>query len=242
MAAVPAAARLTEAHRLAQSRLGAQTIQQMRAIWPILDVEDLDGSFDRWLDAAVRVIRAQRSVSSTLGANYLRAFKVLELGRASATVPTVLDAGAVIDQLATSLLVTGPVKVKQALSRGLSPAAAMSDGEASSAAAAMRHTLDGGRNTIIDSTDADREALGWARATSGSPCHFCAMLASRGPVYTKDSGNFEAHDHCSCSTEPVYRDDAAWPPGSERYADLWREAKQLDGDTTSNFRRLIEAE
>jgi hypothetical protein len=30
------------------------------------------------------------------------------------------------------------------------------------------------------------------------------MLAGRGSVYSADTAEFEAHDHCGCSAEPVY--------------------------------------
>jgi hypothetical protein len=35
-------------------------------------------------------------------------------------------------------------------------------------------------------------------------CDFCEMLADRGAVYGEASADFEAHDHCSCSAEPVF--------------------------------------
>jgi hypothetical protein len=66
------------------------------------------------------------------------------------------------------------------------------------------------------------------------------MIAGRGPVYkSDDSAGFEAHDSCSCSAEPVYREGSAWPAGSEQYASLWQEAREEPGDTTANFRRLL---
>lgn len=237
MAAVPAAARLTEAHRIAQTRLGAQTVAAMRAIWPLLDPNDLDRSTRRWLTAAMPVIRSQRTTSSRLAANYLRTFKAIEIGGVQA--PVVLNETVAIAQLSTSLAVTGPIHVKQAMSRGVSVVQAMKTAEATSAAAAMRLSLDAGRGTVLRSIRADDEALGYARAASGNACAFCAMLASRGPVYGEESVDFAAHDHCSCGFEPVYRDDSPWPAGSERYRDMWQESKAADGDTLSNFRRAV---
>lgn len=73
---------------------------------------------------------------------------------------------------------------------------------------------------------ADRRALGWARATSGDPCSFCTMLASRGPVFGERSGSFESHDHCACDLEPVYSRNQEWPQGSPGYQRLWREATE----------------
>lgn len=240
MAATREAQRLTEAHRLTQARLGARVAAQILTTWPLLDLDALDGSFDRWLRAVLPIIENQHATSARLGANYLDLFKKLELGSA-ARVPLVL-AELSREAAATSLLVTGPITVKSSLTRGLTLDRAADVARTRVAGTAFRHVLEGGRSTISDSIEADRQAHGYARATSGSPCHFCAMIASRGPVFKDEgSGAFQAHDHCSCTLEPVYRRDAAWPAGSQRYRELWNEAKAAEGDTAINFRHLIEA-
>ena len=82
-------------------------------------------------------------------------------------------------------------------------------------AAGARHVGNGAREQIQDSAKADRRAIGWIRVTSGEPCYFCAMLASRGPVYSVDSfddsdalfdgaGHHKVHDNCGCSMRQVY--------------------------------------
>lgn len=72
--------------------------------------------------------------------------------------------------------------------------------------------LDTGRHTVIDTIASDRHARGWARVTEPNPCYFCALLATRGAVYTKESGSFEAHDHCRCHVEPVF---TAYEPSAQ---------------------------
>jgi hypothetical protein len=52
---------------------------------------------------------------------------------------------------------------------------------------AARIALDGGRTTTLDTVKADPAAVGWWRMTDGDPCHFCAMLASRGIVFKEHS-------------------------------------------------------
>ncbi len=205
MAATVEAARLTEAHRLAQVRLGARVVQAMRAAWPLLDVDDLDRSFERWLRTATVIIGGQRTVSARLAANYVQTFKALELGPSARTTPIVLAETAPADAVMTSMMVTGPASVKSAISRGVQSVKAMEVAEARSAAAAMRHALNGGRDTITGTLAADRDALGWRRVTSGNACDFCSMLAGRGVVYRADSAAFNAHDACGCSAEPAYR-------------------------------------
>lgn len=205
MAATLEARRLTEAHRLAQVRLGAQTVQAMRIVWPLLAVDNLDGTFDRWLSASRLVVDGQRRVSARLAANYLSTFKMLELGPTATAVPLVLAEATPVAAVTTSLAVTGPASVKAALNRGVQAAKAMEVAEARTSAAAMRHVLNGGRETITGSLQSDREARGWRRVTSGKACDFCSMLAGRGAVFGADSVQFHAHDACSCSAEPAYR-------------------------------------
>lgn len=238
MASTPEARRLTEVHRQAQLRLGAQTVQQMRAAWRLVDFDDLDGTVPGWLRVAQPLIDRQHRASTTLAANYYTTFRRLEFDPESRFAPSLagqLDPQAVI----TSLNVTGPSTVKRATSQGKSSMSAMSLGEARTSSAAMRHALAGGRNTIIRSIQFDRSALGFARATSGSACAFCAMLASRGPVYSKATVDFETHDGCGCTAEPVYSRNAAWPAGSEDYKTLWDEVASGDPDPLNAFRRAL---
>jgi hypothetical protein len=43
------------------------------------------------------------------------------------------------------------------------------------------------------------------RVLGGAGCDFCQMLAGRGEVYSAETADFEAHDHCGCTAEPIYR-------------------------------------
>lgn len=199
-----AARRLTEAHRLAQVRLGAQTVQQMRTIWPLLDPASLDRTFTGWLRAAVPVVGRQRSTSARLAANYLTTFRAIELGADVAPIVAALSEVVDTEQLATSLLVTGPLSIKRAMSRSIPIARALDVAESSSSASAMRLALNGGRETLVNTINRDPEARGWTRVTSAKACDFCSMLAGRGGVYTEASGDFQAHDGCNCSVEAAY--------------------------------------
>lgn len=250
MASSEAAAQLTEGHRLAQARIAAQTARLLHSTWPLLDPTDLDATVGRWLRVIVPLVSRQRRQSVLLAGQYLRAFRAVELGVESTYVP-VLDVPDELRAITTSLTVTGPVSIKDQARRLVPVARAAEVAEAKVVGAAMRHTLNGGRGAILDSVKADRRALGYARSTSGKPCSFCAMLASRGPVYKDDSfdssdarftgfGDAKVHDRCYCSLEPVYRRDADWPAGGRHYQQMWDEAKRMDGDTAINFRRLME--
>lgn len=204
MAATREGARLTEAHRVAQLRLGADVIRQMLAAFPLLDGTDLDGSFERWLRVVLPVIQAQRTTSARLAGNYLTTFRTLELGVAAGQLSPQLAEAAPVDAVTTSLLVTGPAAIKSAISRGISLPAAMQTAQTTVARAGMRHVLNGGRETITATARNDPRSGGWARVTSGKACEFCSMLAGRGAVYGEASADFQAHDGCSCSAEPAF--------------------------------------
>ena len=205
MASTLEARRLSEAHRLAQARLGAETVRSTFAAFPLLDGEDLDGTFERWLRAVLPIIQTQRSTSARLAANYLTTFRALELGVTGERIAPVLAEAAPIQAVTTSMIVTGPAAVKSNVGRGMALQTAMQTAQATAARAAMRHVLNGGRETITATTRNDRRARGWQRVTSGRACSFCSLLATRGAVYGEDTADFQAHDGCSCSAEPVYR-------------------------------------
>lgn len=80
------------------------------------------------------------------------------------------------------------------------------------AGAVDKLVLDVGRNTIIDNVAADKHAKAWARVPEPGACYFCALLATRGAVYTEQSADFKTHDHCRCQPEPVF---TAYEPSAQ---------------------------
>ena len=82
-----------------------------------------------------------------------------------------------------------------------------------------REVMEAGRQVV------QRSSTRWRRVTDGAPCGFCAMLASRGPVYTSqdtaDGGRY--HGRCGCSAEPFDGDPSDWVPSEaeQRYIDAY---------------------
>lgn len=94
-----------------------------------------------------------------------------------------------------------------------------------------RHAQQAGREAVEDTANASGPIVGWARVLSGSEnCAFCAMLASRGPVYrsehvakfTNIAGTGTYHDGCDCQAVLV-RKGVPWlgSKESERLSELW---------------------
>lgn len=237
-----AAARLTEAHRLTQVRLAAITLRQVRTLWPLLDLEDLDGTFERWLRATVPVVNSGRAASSRLAANYWAAHRALNLGLDAQAATPILAQPVSAAQLTGTLLVTGPGSIKTNLANGVTLEQAAATAEAESARAAIYYTQEGGRETLTETVGADRTALGWARATSGESCAFCLMLSGRGPVYSEGTVDFEAHPGCNCAPEPHYSRTQDWPAGSREARERWNEATKGERDPLNAFRRAIESD
>lgn len=78
-----------------------------------------------------------------------------------------------------------------------------------------------GRDTIADSVAADPSGPRYARHASANACAFCALLATRGAVYTSQALGEKYHDDCHCTVVPV------WPGQKYQeapYVAKWRDA------------------
>lgn len=232
---------LTEAHRLAQVALSQRSVADFLRVWALLDAKAINASFPAYYRAAKLVIDANRRRSTDLAAAYLDAFRRAE----GVTTPLTAARAAEIaeEQARTSLLVTGPVQVFQGLKQGRPLQDAMQRAMTASAGAVTRHVLSAGRETIEATVQRDESALGVARVTDGSPCYFCAMLASRGAVYKSEmTAGFDAHDHCGCGTEPVYGEDWTPPARTQRFAEMYSQSTSdaTGADKVKAFRRAYE--
>lgn len=191
---------LAETHRLQQIAVRGITLRQLAGIWPSFDITDIDGTWPAVQEALTALIWLRHSQSSRLSAAYYQtARRAAGIG---ATDSIVLAAPPPLEQIDRSLTFVGPVGAKMLLASGRKDAAQQTFVKVSGSVG--RLVLNGGRDTLLQSAQADTRRVGWERVTGGNACEFCSMLADRGAVYSEDSGDFEAHDHCSCSAEPVF--------------------------------------
>lgn len=237
MAVTVEARSLTETHRQAQLTLRAAIIDALVRLWPMFDPDDLVGSWSAIEPALLALIAAGGHASAGLAAAYYDEFRAAEqiTGRATPVLVTPPP----VEEAVRSLRFVGLVETRRLVDAGRADAAAVAftnvSGETS------RQILNQGRDTLVASVEADRQALGWARVTDSRPCSFCRMLAGRGPVYSR-GGGFSAHGHCGCTLEPVYSEDQPWPGRAREFRDQWNEATQgLSGaDARLAFRRHVE--
>lgn len=200
-----------------------------------LDPWDLDGSAPRYEAAATAALRDYRESlarQSTATYSALREIETADLPRRPPPYVPVLAAVDAVS-LATSLRVTGPVAVKRAMKKGLPYA--LSSAASQTAGMATRVVEGGGRGVMIGNSRRDPAARGWLRRSGGTPCPFCAMLISRGPVYTEVTARFAAHDNCHCKAVPFFREDG-WTGQSREFKDLWEESRRTGISFESLYR------
>lgn len=221
MASTDEGRRLTEAHKFAQMQVGARAELDARMLWGRLDFTDLDGSTPYWLATTVAAVGQRTVESQRVASAYLRDFRTAELG-----TPGLVAVGSP-DGTAQALRFAGPVRVKRLILVGMQPAEAYEAALTKFGGMARRQAMMGGRLTVAATAGADRKAVGWRRVTDSNPCAFCAMLASRGPVYRDAAAadGIQYHAHCGCSAEPAY--SHAWEPtpDEERFMDEYGAAR-----------------
>lgn len=220
---------LTERHRRAQVALAGRADAAARGLWPRLDVADLDASTPAWLAANLSLAGTFYQQSSQLAAAYVSEYRQAEIDTRQGPIvrPPIVSA-----EMATALVIAGPVRVKLLVGRGASGATAYAGALNKFTGIMRRQVLSGGRLTIDATTRADTRAIGWRRVTDGNPCTFCAMLASRGPVYASRErseqiagSGLRYHGHCGCTGEIVY---GSWTPNEreQQYIEAYEKAAQ----------------
>lgn len=238
MARTAAGRQLTEWHQKQQVALSDALVSDVGKLWKLWSPSD-SASYEAFETAMLLLIQNRASNSAAIAAKYVEFFRAIDgptaAARKIATVP--LAAGATKEQIRKSLAVTAQATVLRALEAGEPFEKAMQTGLASVSGSASRLMLQAGRDTILEEVERDSHIVGYTRVAGADACAFCAMVASRGPVYKTEStaGKFNAwHDHCNCGVEIVYK-DSEWPAHSREYQDLWYES----GGTLKGFRRAL---
>lgn len=198
--------RLTQAHRLDQLRLSAKADQDVQLLWRHLKMVDLDKSTPYWTALMLQLLDHHYQDSQSLAAQYLPAYRRAETGSTIGPVelPPMDKASAITD-----LRIAGPIALKKDIGRGVAAETAYHFGVNRARYASQQIILAGGRNTIDNSSRANRRSGKYRRVTDGQPCAFCAMLVSRGPVYSQTTAYFRSHDKCGCTAEEIF---GQWQP------------------------------
>lgn len=266
MSSTAVGAQLTETHRVSQAQLARSLMLAIAGAWAAFDVANPAATWSAFAAAAGPLIADARRDSTRLAAEYFPDFRAAE-GAAGAAAARLAPMPTTEQLLARARTILVPATVLR-IPTGRQLDQLNEFAFTNLAGEAARQALNGGRSTIDYSVQEDRQAIGWARVTTANPCAFCAMLASRGPVYknrefaqggrtgprnaaaealglpySERIGGYRAHAHCACTAEPIYSSNADWPGRSREFAEIWQETSQ--GTTSSQeafvaFRRRLE--
>lgn len=194
--------------RAIQAALAVGLARDVNAAWPALDRKRLDATWPQWIQLMVTLVNRYRAMSALAATIYYQDVRETVVGQ----------------RLSESLLKLAPDADPQQLERAFGfsgPGVLSSDKYQDSSAlsitqgTAQRFAADAGRGATLDAVKADRKALGYYRETDARPCPFCALLASRGPVYKHDSfaesnarfsgpGEIKVHNDCGCFPTPLF--------------------------------------
>jgi len=226
---------VSAAHDAAQARLLDRGLAEITlAQSTLFDINDLDNA-TRYVEVAADLVRVNRAKAVSVAGDFYNVLRMVETAR-EANVPAYVAVPAPPVEpalLRASMAVTGPVTAKAALARGLTSGEAAQRALTATLGAVTRHLEGGPRDVTLLNSRRDPASKGWSRQSGGRPCAFCAMLISRGPVYSRDSVTFRAHDHCHCKAVAFFGRDSGWTQQSREFESLWRES---DG-TIAGFRK-----
>lgn len=189
-----------EQHRQAQIAIRAATLRQVLAVWPAFDIKDIDRSWEQVQAALTAIIWLRHRQSAEVAGTYFA--RARRAAGAAGTAAVVLAGAPSVEYLDRVLGYVGLIVPKKLVALGRQDARAQTLVHVTGSVG--RLVLNGGRDTLTQSVQADPSRPGWQRVTGGRACDFCSFLADRGAVYGEASADFAAHDHCSCSAEPVW--------------------------------------
>lgn len=263
------AAELERRHAEDQDTIASELVLALWPLWQVMDFENLDQTSVLWTEAALPRIKTAYLQSQKVAAAFASNVRFATLATADTQpllAPNVEDPAGIPrarvelpgygvsdsepisfdefpeDDVRTTLLVESNYRVKSHMP--LPAEDAMAAAQTNSTGGAVRQSLKGARSVTNNVVQFDRKVLGYARVTDGNPCHFCALLASRGAVYSKSSfavsdpsftknanapknlprGHIDiskVHNGCRCTLRPVYSRSHEFDADATFYKAQW---------------------
>lgn len=265
MALTRQASRLSEDHRQLQAQIRRRFLQQIGAVAPAWQTATPD-SFDLFMEAAVPIAAQHHQLSGTGTARYYNSYRAAD--RVLGDAPDLSASPFNRDRFVASAYIMRDTVARRAGEAGF-PAERIRNETMSALTGSMsRHVLNGGRSTLEDAIRQDGQAVGWERMTGDDPCAFCAMLASRGAVYTSQEAaervgygadpsgkNYPGkhgrirgtrqrddsfHDNCQCYAEARFLGDPLLSERNRPYREMWDASTRETNQPLKEFRRVYE--
>ncbi len=227
---------LVDDHRRNELRLRKSTFREMASVWRAnVDPEDPVDAIPGAAVVLTDLVHASRKSSSDNGISFYREM------RSAAGVAGRFSPGRAPDIPNALLLETLTRSARSvalaALGRGYTRPEASRKALLALEGRASRYVANGSRDSIGLAVSSDPRARGYERVTSDDPCPFCALMASRGPVYkSEQAADFEAHDFCQCHTAPAFEGTTFDPDPIQ--AEAQRLYREMDGSSLSEFRKV----
>ncbi len=268
------AAYLAWVHAQDQEAIAAELALGLLPLWSLVDFHELDASMSTWLPAALPRVKTaflqSQRVTAVFTQNVRFANLPLEapinLAFPDVEQPANLSRGAFqFPENGTDAALTvfdefpeEDVKASLAIEADYNTKRQMPGPEDElmrkalirSTGAAVRQAINGSRGVTRNLTR-DRRVLGYARVTDLDPCAFCALLASRGAVFTK--GSFDksdpeftphpdatknlpkgfsdvskVHNSCRCTLRPIYTRSASFDEAATYWRNAWKTIYESD--------------
>lgn len=220
---------MARAHMRRQVKDAGVTQAALSRLWDqTVDPDDFVRTFEIFREKAVPLIQAGQSRSASVADDYYRDI----LRRGGYPVPRRLPPRIpASDAYVKGSLAAGAKFSDTAwkIRRGGNGRELAAKSKAAMLRSSKRQILNASRTRLLEHHKVDKNVRGWARVSDGKPCGFCAMLVSRGPVYSTATARFDAHDGCGCSARLVLRGEpgGGWDSESESYKVLWDELRNL---------------
>lgn len=259
---------LAQRHARDQEEIAAQLAVALFPLWTMVKFQDLSGSMPAWLASVLPRIKTAYTQSQRVSAIFAQNVRFASLPLETPlpiSVPDVerphgLSVGAFdmpdlgteklfsvsdafdTERVSTSLIIQADYNTKKQMP---GPEQELMDNAlVRSSGTAVKEVVNGSRGVINNINLRDKRTIGYARVTDSDPCAFCALLASRGAVYTSESflqadQNFtpnpngaknlpegfsdvaKVHDNCRCTLRPVYAKSQAMDAAAKYYRDAW---------------------
>ncbi|QPB09543.1 capsid maturation protease [Streptomyces phage Sycamore] len=257
--------RASRAYYDEQLAISAGLINSVLRWWRTLSWRAVQTDSDALWETYRDMVSDARDRSHTAGTEYHNRIRELALDHPSTFRGGERDSAAEARQAATSFFVqTAPVTREIQRGRLDDPEFVaeldefMSRAGTNLARDGGRLAEQGGRDALADARDNDPEVIGYYRKTDADPCGFCAMLASRGLVYTESRNSSrrtrswvdeqdpdQYHPDCHCQTLPLFQ-GVSMPAEDRRKADeyerLWKDTEGSGAEQLKNFRDAFDAD
>jgi hypothetical protein len=234
--------RLTQAHLAAQLGIRAAVIRDIVRLFPMWNPFEI-GSLDAFAGAVVLLAQKRSTDSAALAARYFQMYREVDLGLTAGKAMALMQPPS-LAQIRQVISSTAVASFWRAIGNGLVTDEAKRLARESLSGGVGRLAMQGGRRTLTAAIAGDRYYRGrFMRVTDGNPCAFCAMMASRGPVYlSADSAGASRrwHDRCGCSIMPY--SGGEWPQENTQMHEAWQAMKSQGGRDVKDFRRFLDGQ